>query len=153
MDRDLPVTDVQTMDQIVDQSRASDRFQTILYGTFAAFALLLATVGIYGVMAFAIAQRTREIGLRMALGAARQTVVALIVKEGMVLVLIGSALGLCGAVIAARAMRNILYGIGEFDLFAFISVTVVLLAAALLACLIPAHRAAKVDPMVALRYE
>jgi putative ABC transport system permease protein len=153
MDRDLPITDVRTMDQIVDQSLASDQFQTILYGTFAAFALLLAAVGIYGVMSFAVAQRTHEIGLRMALGAARQTVVALIVKEGMLLALIGSSLGLLGALFVGRAMKSMLYGVGAIDLVAFGAVAIVLLAAALLACLIPARRAAKVDPMVALRYE
>jgi len=153
MDRDLPIMDVRTMDQIVDESLASDQFQTILYGTFAAFALLLAAVGIYGVMAFAVAQRTHEIGLRMALGAARQTVVALIVKEGMTLALIGSALGLAGALFVGRAMKSMLYGVGAIDLAAFFAVAIVLLAAALAACLIPARRAAKVDPMVALRYE
>jgi putative ABC transport system permease protein len=153
MDRDLPITDVRTMDQIVNQSLASDQFQTILYVTFAAFALLLAAVGIYGVMAFAVAQRTHEIGLRMALGAARQTVVALILKEGMLLALTGSALGLAGALFVGRAMKSMLYGVGAIDLTAFGAVAIVLLAAALAACLIPARRAAKVDPMVALRYE
>ena len=153
MDRDLPIMNVRTMDQIVDDSLASDRFQTILYGTFAAFALLLAAVGIYGVMSFAVAQRTHEIGLRMALGAARQTVVALILKEGMLLALVGSGLGLVGALFVGRAMKSMLYGVGAIDLAAFGAVAIVLLAAALLACFIPARRAAKLDPMVALRYE
>jgi putative ABC transport system permease protein len=153
MDRDLPILDVRTMDQIVDDSHASDRFQTTLYGTFATFALLLAAVGIYGVMSFAVAQRTHEIGLRMALGAARQTVVALIVKEGMLLALAGSGLGLVGALFVGRAMKSMLYGVGAIDLVAFGAVAILLLAAALLACFIPACRASKVDPMVALRYE
>jgi putative ABC transport system permease protein len=153
MDRDLPISNVLTMQQIVDESRASDRFQTILYGTFAGFALLLAVIGIYGVMAFAVAQRTREIGLRMALGAARQTVVALIVKEGMLLALGGSGLGLLGSLFVGRAMKSMLYGVGAIDLAAFGAVAIVLLVAALMACFIPARRAAKVDPMVALRYE
>jgi putative ABC transport system permease protein len=153
MDRNLPITDVQTMDQIVNEARASDRFQTILYGTFALFALLLAAVGIYGVMAFAVAQRTHEIGLRMALGAAPQTVIALILKEGMHLAFAGSALGLVGALFVGRAMKSMLYGVGTIDLVAFAAVALVLLSSALLACCIPARRAAKVDPMVALRYE
>jgi putative ABC transport system permease protein len=153
MDRDLPIMDVRTMDQIVDDSHASDRFQTTLYGTFATFALLLAAVGIYGVMSFAVARRTHEIGLRMALGAARQTVVALIVKEGMLLALAGSGLGLVGALFVGRAMKSMLYGVGAIDLAAFGAVAIVLLASALFACFIPARRAAKVDPVVALRYE
>jgi putative ABC transport system permease protein len=153
MDRDLPISDVRTMDQIVDEDRASDRFRTILYGTFAGFALLLAAVGIYGVMAFAVAQRTHEIGLRMALGAARQAVISLILKEGMILAFVGSALGLVGAFFVGRAMKSMLYGVGAIDLVAFGAVAVVLLSSALLACFIPAPRAAKVDPMVALRYE
>ena len=153
MDHDLPVTNVRTMDQIVDEVRASDRFLTILYSTFAAFALLLAAIGIYGVMAFAVAQRTHEIGLRMALGAARQAVIALVLKEGMVLALIGSGLGLAGALFVGQAMKSMLYGVGAIDIGAFCGVEIVLLAAALVACLIPARRAAKVEPVVALRYE
>ena len=141
------------MDQIVDEVRASDRFLTILYSTFAAFALLLAAIGIYGVMAFAVAQRTHEIGLRMALGAARQAVIALVLKEGMVLALIGSGLGLAGALFVGQAMKSMLYGVGAIDIGAFCGVEIVLLAAALVACLIPARRAAKVEPVVALRYE
>jgi putative ABC transport system permease protein len=152
-DKNLPVTDVRTMDQIVDESRASDRFQTILYSTFAAFALLLAAVGIYGVMAFVVAQRTHEIGLRMALGAGRKTVLALIVREGMVLALLGAGLGLAGALLVGRAMKSMLYGVGAIDLSAFAAVAIVLLGSAILACYVPARRAAKVDPMVALRYE
>jgi putative ABC transport system permease protein len=104
-------------------------------------------------MSFAVAQRTHEIGLRMALGAARQTVVALIVKEGMLLALAGSGLGLVGALFVGRAMKSMLYGVGAIDLVAFGAVAILLLAAALLACFIPACRASKVDPMVALRYE
>lgn len=153
IDRDLPIMDVRTMDQILNESLASDQFQTILYGTFAAFALLLAAIGIYGVMAFAVAQRTREIGLRMALGASRDTVVALILREGIALALTGSALGLLGAAFVGRAMKSMLYGVGTVDIGAICAVAILLLAAALLACFIPALRAAQVDPMVALRYE
>ncbi len=150
---DVAVANLKTMDQVVDDSLVGDRFTTLLYGTFAAIALLLAAVGIYGVMTFSVAQRTHEIGLRMALGAAREQVLALILKEGLVLALIGSALGFAGAFLVGRTMHDMLYGVGTIDVSAFAVVTTVLLCAALLACYIPARRAAKVDPMVALRYE
>lgn len=150
---DVALADVKTMDQFVDQSLVGDRFLTLLYGTFAAVALLLAAVGIYGVMTFAVAQRTHEIGLRMALGAAREQVLGMIVKEAFILALIGSGVGLIGAGLVGRTMSGMLYRVGTIDLSAFGSVALVLLAAALLASYIPARRAAKVDPMVALRYE
>jgi putative ABC transport system permease protein len=150
---DVALADVKTMDQFVEQSLVGDRFLTLLYGTFAAVALLLAAVGIYGVMTFAVAQRTHEIGLRMALGAAREQVLGMIVKEAFALALIGSGLGLVGAGLVGRTMQGMLYRVGTIDLSAFGSVALVLLAAALLASYIPARRAAKVDPMVALRYE
>jgi putative ABC transport system permease protein len=153
MDSDLPIADVRTMEQIVSESLGPDRFKTILYGTFAGFALLLAAIGIYGVMAFAVAQRTHEIGLRMALGAGRENVLFLILKEGMVLALAGLALGLIGACLVGRTMNGMLYGVGTIDITAFGGVAIVLLASAILACYVPARRAAKVDPMVALRYE
>ena len=153
MDSDLPIADVRTMDQIVSESLGSDRFKAILYGTFAGLALLLAAIGIYGVMAFAVAQRTHEIGLRMALGAGREKVVFLILKEGMALALAGLMLGLIGACLVGRTMSGMLYGVGTIDISAFGGVAIVLLASAILACYVPARRAAKVDPMVALRYE
>jgi putative ABC transport system permease protein len=150
---DVALSDVRTMDQIVDQRLVGDRFLALMYGTFAGVALLLAAVGIYGVMTFSVAQRTHEIGLRMALDAAREQVVGLILKEGLALAFIGLFLGLVGSVLVGRAMRDMLYGVGTIDLSAFGSVAAVLLGAAILACYIPARRAAKVDPMVALRYE
>jgi putative ABC transport system permease protein len=153
VDPDLPLAQVQTMEQIVTESRSYDRFSTVLYGGFAAMALLLAAVGIYGVMAFAVAQRTHEIGLRMALGAGRDRVFGLILKEGAALALSGLALGLVGACLVGRTMRGMLFGVGTIDLSAFGAVAAVLLCSAILACYIPARRAAKVDPMVALRYE
>jgi putative ABC transport system permease protein len=153
VDSDLPIADVRTMDQIISESFGLDRFKTILYGAFAGLALLLAAIGIYGVMAFAVAQRTHEIGLRMALGARREGVVFLILKEGMVLALAGLVLGLIGACLVGRTMSGTLYGVGTIDLSAFVGVAIVLLASATLACYLPARRAAKVDPIVSLRYE
>jgi len=153
MDPDLPLARVQTMEQIVAETRSYDRFATVLYAGFAGTALLLAAAGIYGVMAFAVAQRTHEIGLRMALGAGRERVFGLILKEGAALALAGSGLGLLGACLVGHIMRGMLFGVGTIDLSAFGAVAFVLLAAAMLACYIPARRAAGVDPMVALRYE
>jgi len=153
MDPDLPLASVRTMDQIVSETRSSDRFTTLLYMTFAGFALALAAIGIYGVMAFAVAQRTHEIGLRVALGADKGQVMSMILREGMTLALAGLAFGLVGAALVGRTMKSMLFGVGTIDLGAFGAVAMVLLGAALLACFIPARRAAKVDPMVALRYE
>lgn len=153
VDPDLALAHVKTMNQIMSDSMVGDRFGTQLFGTFAAVALLLAAVGIYGVMAFVVAQRTHEIGLRIALGADQKQVVRLILKEGIVLAAIGLAVGLLGACLAGRAMRGMWYGIGTIDYGAFSAVAVILFTTALLACFIPARRAARVDPMVALRYE
>src|ERR1700691_583069 len=153
MDPDLPLASVRTMDQIVGETRASDRFTTLLYMTFAEFALVLAAIGIYGVMAFAVAQRTHEIGLRIALGADKGQVMTLILREGMILAVAGLAFGLLGAALVGRTMKSMLYGVGTIDLGAFGAVAMVLLGAGVLACFVPARRAAKVDPMVALRYE
>jgi putative ABC transport system permease protein len=153
VDPDLPLERVQSMDQIVADVRSHDRFATVLYGGFAGMALLLAAVGIYGVMAFAVAQRTHELGLRMALGAGRYQVFSLILKEGFTLASAGLLLGLIGACLVGRTMRGLLFGVSTIDVAAFSTVAMVLLASALLACYIPARRAAKVDPMVALRYE
>ncbi|PYY08183.1 MAG: hypothetical protein DMG69_15980 [Acidobacteria bacterium] len=150
---ELPLAFVRTMDQIVNESFASDRFTTVLYATFAAFALLLAAIGIYGVMAFAVTQRTHEIGVRMALGAGRDKVLGLILREGVGLALVGSVAGLLGTYFVGRAMKNMVYGVAAVDIRALVGVAAVLLATAMLACYIPARRAAKVDPMVALRYE
>jgi predicted permease len=153
LDPELALADIKTMDQIRDEALVTDRFNTALYGCFATVALLLAAVGIYGVMAFAVAQRTHEIGLRMALGASRDHVVGLILKEGIVLAAIGLGVGLVGACFVGRAMRGLLFGVGTIDAAAFTVVAIALFAAALLACYMPANKAAKVDPMVALRYE
>ena len=153
IDPNLPLAFVRTMDQLLAESRAEDRFRAVLFGVFAAIALVLAALGIYGVMSFAVAQRTHEIGLRMALGAGQDRVLAQIMREGMSLALVGLAIGLAGAVSIGRIMRGMWYQVGTIDATAFSSVAVILFAAALLACYVPARRAAKVDPMVALRYE
>jgi putative ABC transport system permease protein len=153
VDADLPMANVRTMDQIINESMASDRFNTALFGAFAAVALLLASFGIYGVMSFVVAQRTHEIGLRMALGAERGRVVRQVLREGMVTALIGVILGTAGAYGVGRAMQGMWYGVGAMDPWAFSVVAIALLGSALIACFIPARRAASVDPMVALRQE
>ncbi|MGC2162319.1 MAG: ABC transporter permease [Silvibacterium sp.] len=143
----------QTMEQVRDDVLAGDRFTLILFGTFAAIALLLAAVGIYGVMTFSVEQRSHEIALRMALGATRGRVVGLIVREGLTLAAIGLGVGLIGAYFIGRAMQSSLYGVSALDFRAFLVVGVVLLAAALLACYLPALRAASTEPMQVLRTE
>jgi len=153
LDPDLALAQVKTMNQVVSESLVSDRFISVLYGTFAVVALLLAAIGTYGVMAYMVSQRTHEIGLRIALGANREQVLKLVLKEGIVLALIGLALGLAGACLVGRAMHSTLYGVGTVDFAAFSVVSITLVASALLACYFPAQRATKVDPMVALRYE
>jgi len=150
---DVPLEEIRTMDQIVHESMVDDRFMTALYASFAGVALLLAAVGIYGVMAFFVAQRTHEIGLRIAFGASQDHVVSLVLKEGLLLTAIGLGVGMAGAFVAGRALRGLLYGVSTVDSVAFSAVAVTLFAAALIACYIPARRAAKIDPMVALRYE
>ena len=153
MDPDLPLGTPRTMDQIMDQSLSPQRFTAGLFAGFAAIALLLAAVGIYGVMSFAVAQRTHEIGLRMALGAGQANVLALILKEGMILAGVGLALGLFGAYGVGKVMHGLLYNVAVFDFAAFGAVAAALLLAGLLACFIPAHRATLVDPMQGLRQE
>ena len=153
VDRDLPLANVKTMTQIVDESLAGDRFSTVLYGSFAALALVLAGVGIYGVMAFMVSQQTHEIGLRLALGAGRGQVVRMILRKGMSLALLGLASGLAGAFLVGRVMHSMLYEVGAIDVRILTVVAVMLAASAGFACYIPARRAARVDPMVALRYE
>jgi putative ABC transport system permease protein len=153
VDPDMPLAGVKTIDQIVDESLAIDRFSVVLFSSFGVLGLLLAAVGIYGVMAFGVAQRTQEFGLRMALGAQRSQVIGLVLKEGTILALIGAAVGLGGAYLVGRLMQSTLYGVDAVDVHAFSAVSFLLLAAALLASLFPALRASRVDPMVALRHE
>jgi len=132
---------------------ANDRFTVILFASFAAVALLLAAIGIYGVMAFTVAQRSHEIAVRMALGSSRNRMVGLVVKEGVALACIGLGIGLVGAFFVGRAMRTMLFGVGAMDFTAFGTVGLILLLAAVLACYLPARRAASVNPMEALRGE
>src|SRR5262249_51713473 len=153
IDPDLPLAGVKTMDEHIGEVLAFDRFGVVLYGSFAALALLLAAIGIYGVMNFAAAQRTHEFGLRMALGARGANILSMVLREGGTLAVIGMAFGLGGAYLVGRAMHSTLYGVSAMDIGSFGAAALTLLAAALLACYIPARRASKVDPMVALRCE
>ena len=153
VDSSVALAEPKTLDQIVDESMASQRFTLILFTSFAAVALFLAGLGIYGVMSFSVAQRSHEIALRMALGATRHRVVSLIIRDGLILAAIGLCLGLTGAYFVGRAMQSLLFGIQALDLTAFFSVAFVLLAAAILACFLPARRAASVSPMRVLRTE
>ena len=153
VDPTLPLAQPRTMDQVMDEHLAGDRFSAVLYISFAGVALLLAAVGIYGVMAFAVAQRTHEIGLRMALGASRGRVLGLVLREGMTLAATGLAVGLVGAWFVGRAMKTVLYGTGVIDSASLAVVAAVLLVSALLACWFPARRATAVDPMTALRQQ
>jgi putative ABC transport system permease protein len=153
VDPDLPLAGVRTIDEIVSESLAIDRFSVVLFASFGALGLLLAAVGIYGVISFAVAQRTHEFGVRMALGAQRSRVISQVLREGTILALCGTVIGLGGAYLVGRAMQSTLFGVEAFDVRAFTAVSLLLLLAALLACLFPAWRASRVEPLEALRYE
>jgi putative ABC transport system permease protein len=151
MDSDLPMASVRTMEQVVQETLSNDRWNATLFGAFAALALVLAAVGIYGVMSFVVEQRRHEVGLRMALGADRARVIGLVIGDGMRIALVGTVLGLGGAYAVGRAMQGMWFGVSPLDLGRFLGITLLLTATALLACYLPARRAATVDPMVALR--
>jgi len=153
LDGDVPVSNVNTMDQLVAQSVAQRRFGMFLLTGFAALALLLAAIGIYGVISYSVAQRTQEIGVRMALGARTADVLKLVMTNGLKLAAMGLAIGLVGAFLLTRLMARLLFHVGPTDAVTFASVSVGLLVVAFLACYLPARRATKVDPLVALRYE
>ena len=152
MDRDLPVT-VKTMDQIFSNSLAGQRFNTSLLGVFAAVALLLAMIGVFGVINYSVAQRTHEIGIRIALGAQRGDVFKLVVGQGLLLALIGVGVGVAGAVVVTRLIEGMFYGVSPTDGPTFVAVSLIVTMVAFLACYLPARRATRVDPLVALRYE
>ena len=153
LDPQLAVANIRTMTEVISSSVAGPKFNTFLLGAFAGAALLLAAIGIYGVLAYSVSQRTHEIGVRMALGAQRAGVMRLILTEGTRLALLGTGIGTVAALFLMRLMSSLLYGVSPLDPLTFIAVAVVLTAAALAACYIPARRATRVDPMVALRYE
>ena len=153
IDKDQPVFDLRTMREVRSMSVALYSFSSVMLGIFASIALVLAAIGIYGVMAFAVTQRTQEIGIRMALGARTADVLKLVVRHGMKLALIGIVIGLAGSWALTRFLKQLLFGVEATDLLTFSLVSLCLLVAAFVACYLPARRATKVDPMVALRYE
>ena len=153
LDPSLPVYGLRTMSEVVERSMVQPRFLSLLLATFASIALFLAAIGIYGVMAYAVAQRTQEIGVRMALGAQRTHVLRLVFNQGFMLLAVGTVIGLGGAFALTRLMKSLLFEVTATDPLTYVSVVGVLAVVALLACYIPARRATKVDPLVALRYE
>src|SRR5260370_12572173 len=152
-DEDQPIADIQPLDAFLVKSVARPRFQSVLLTTFAGLALLLAAIGIFGVMSYSVAQRSHEIGIRVALGAQREQVLRLIVSQGLVLALIGTAAGLAGAFALTRYLRTLLFNVSPTDWLTFMLVPLVLCAVALAARYLPARRAIRADPMIALRYE
>jgi putative ABC transport system permease protein len=153
VDKDLPVGEIRTVKQVISDSVAPRRFAMALLGIFASVALILAMVGIYGMTSYFGSQQTHEIGIRMALGAQREDVLRLVVRQGMILALIGVAIGVLLALVVRRVISSFLYGVTATDPGTFAAVSLLLVGVALLACYVPALRAMKVDPIVALRCE
>lgn len=153
LDPGLPIRNLRTMDQLVGRSVAPQRFNLSLLTFFSGLGLLLAAVGIYGVMSYSVSQRTREIGLRMALGAQARDVLALIVKKSMALALVGVAIGLVASIALTRLLKNLLFGVSPTDPVTLAGVALLLTVVSLLVSYIPARRATKVDPLIALRSE
>jgi putative ABC transport system permease protein len=153
IDRNQPVANIEAMTDVVRDTVAPRKFNTLVLTLFSAIAMMLAALGIYGVMAYSVAQRTHEVGIRMALGAQKGDVLGLILRKGLMLTLTGVAIGLAVALVLTRLMTTLLFGIAPTDATTFVAVSVLLIMVALFACYIPARRATKVDPLVALRYE
>ena len=151
LDRDVPISDVRTLEQLIAVSTTEPRFRTTLVAAFATLALLLAIVGVAGVIAYTVGRRQQEIGVRVALGATRGRVTRMVLVEGLLPTLAGAAIGLAGALAVTRVLSGLLFGVTATDPAVFVGATVALLAAALIATLVPARRAAAVDPMIALR--
>jgi ABC-type antimicrobial peptide transport system permease subunit len=153
VDRDMPIARVRTMEELVEGSMGQRRLSTVLLGVFAGIALLLASIGIYGVMSYTVTQRTRELGVRVALGASRQSVLRLVLRQGMTLAVLGVAIGLGGAFGLTRLIAAQLFNVRPTDPATFAVVTAALTGVALVATLAPALRATRVDPIIALREE
>jgi putative ABC transport system permease protein len=153
MDKDQPIVRVASMDDLVAASAAQRRFVLILFEAFAMVALLLAATGIYGVLSGSVTERTREIGVRAALGASRRAILIMVVRQAMELTSLGIVLGLAGAAVAVQTISSMLFGVSALDPLTYFGVVALLTAVATVACSVPAWRAAHVDPMVALRYE
>jgi putative ABC transport system permease protein len=153
VDAEMPVYKVMTMQQVIDDTLTGRRFTALLLAIFAGVALVLASVGLYGVIAYAVSQRTHEIGIRMALGAQVGDVVGMVVRQGMRLAAIGLVVGAAGALATTRFLGTMLYGVGAADPATFVAIPAILAAVALVASWLPARRAARIDPMVALRGE
>jgi putative ABC transport system permease protein len=150
IDKDQPIYSVRTLDDVVANSLGTRRVSMQLFSVFAAAALLLAALGIYGVMAYSVTQRTQEIGIRMALGAQKSDVIGLVIRQGMVLTVIGVVVGIVGAFALTRLLANLLFGVEATDPLTFVAIPLLLLFVALIACYLPARRAARLDPKIAL---
>ncbi len=153
LDPNLPLFTIRTLDETIALNLARQRFAVALLGAFAAIGLLLAAVGVYGVMAYSVSRRTREMGIRMALGAQSGDVLRMVLREGLKLTAIGVAIGLLAALAITQSMKNLLYGVSVADPLTFAGVPFLLVVVAMIACWLPARRAAKTDPMTSLRQE